>query len=106
MNDWVYSHVLAVVERVVKAGFPVVADATFLLFEHRRPFQVLADKLQVEFRIIACEASFEQLCQRLRERGPDPSEATPEILKKQMESHDPLTTEELQFVQPPMSAEF
>ncbi len=99
MNEWVYAQVLNLAERIAEAGFPVVADATFLLFKHRQPFQELAEKMKLNFRIIACEASFDELCRRLRERGPDPSEATTGVLEQQMETHDPLTTEELQFVQ-------
>lgn len=105
MNDWVYSYLLAVADGVIKAGFPVIVDATFLLLEFRQPFQALAEKLNVDFGIIACEASYEELCQRLQERGPDPSDATPDILKKQMETHDPLATDELQFVLKTLSAD-
>lgn len=105
MNHWIYSHVLNLAERIVTAGFPVVADATFLQLKFRSPFQALAEKLKVPFRIIACEAPLAELCKRLRKRGPDPSEATPDVLKSQMESHDALTTEELKFVQQPVAAD-
>ena len=98
MTDWVYSRLLEMARSAIEAGFPVVIDATFLASRHRALFQALARELDVDYQIIHCDAPFEELCRRIRERGPDPSEADIDVLKMQMETHDPLTTEELQFV--------
>lgn len=98
MSDWVYTHLLELAQTNLRGGFPVLVDATFLKLSHRLPFQKLAESMEVEFEILDCDASYEELCRRIRSRFSDPSEATTEVLDAQMQSHDPLTTEELQFV--------
>ena len=98
MNDKVYDRLLKLAESTIKVGLPVVIDATFLKINRRLPFEKLANRLQVDFRIIACEASYDDLCQRINERRADPSEANLDVLNEQMATHDPLTTEELQYV--------
>ncbi len=103
MSDWVYVHLLELARSAVQAGFPVVIDATFLKRSRRNFFETLAEEQAIGFLIINCDAPFEELCQRIRERGDDPSEATIEVLKIQMETHEPLTTGELQYVQKPMA---
>lgn len=100
MSDRVYELLLELARAVIEAGLPVVVDATFLNRGRRQDFARLANELQVEFRIIDCAAPFEELCQRIRNRGPDPSEATIEVLKMQMQTHQPLSREELGFVTP------
>lgn len=98
MSNWVYIHLLELSRAAVQAGFPVVIDATFLKMARRTWFAKLANEQSIDFRIINCDAPFEELCQRLRKRGQGPSDATIDVLKMQMESYDPLATEELQFV--------
>jgi predicted kinase len=61
----------------------------------------LAEAQNVGFEILACDAPFEELCRRIQNRDRGPSEATIDVLKDQMETHDPLTTEELQFMRQP-----
>ena len=97
-TDWVYEHLLELARTAIDAGIPVIVDATFLNLKRRAQFESLAKRLNLEFQILTCDAPFDELCRRLRERGPDPSEATLDVLKRQMETHDPLTTEELQYV--------
>ncbi len=98
MSDWVYGYVLEQARAAIESGWPVIVDATFLKRHRRVPFQQLARELEIEFQIIDCDAPFEELCNRIRNRGPDPSQATIDVLKTQMETHDPLTTDELQYV--------
>jgi len=98
MDDWVYSQLLELAKSTLKAGLPVVVDATFLKKHRRARFEMLAREFEVEFEIIDCDAPFEELCRRIQLREFDPSEATIDVLKLQMETHDPLTTEELQYV--------
>ncbi len=98
MNEYVYESLLELARTAIDSGLPVVVDATFLNRSRRQDFQRLANELQVDYRIIDCDAPFEELCQRIRNRGPDPSEATIDVLKMQMESHQPLTLEEQAFV--------
>lgn len=98
MNDWVYIHLLELTRESVEAGFPVIVDATFLKSSFRNLFLKLANECSVDFRIINCDAPYDELCQRIQKRTEGPSEATIEVLKMQMESHDPLAVEELQYV--------
>jgi predicted kinase len=97
MNDWVFEHLLGLAKAALQAGIPVIVDATFLKLKRRTPFQSLADDLKVDFEILACDAPYEELCRRLQNRSHDPSEATIEVLNNQMKTHDPLTTDELQY---------
>jgi predicted kinase len=98
MNEWIYTHSIELARSAVEAGFPVIVDAAFLKFEQRQSIEQLAGDLKVDFQIITCDASFEELCRRIRERRGDASEATVDVLKMQMQSHDPLTIEELASV--------
>jgi predicted kinase len=98
MNDWVFSHMLELAKSSLQADMPVIVDATFLKLARRKPFRLLAEELSVDFEIIRCDATFEELCRRIRQRDSDPSEATIDVLKEQMKTHNPLTTDELQYV--------
>ena len=53
--------------------------------------------MNVDFEILGCDANYEELVQRIRHRKDDPSEANQNVLDRQMKSHEPLTTEELQY---------
>lgn len=97
MNDRVYAVLLELAESVAGAGFPVIADATFLTLNRRKPFMQVSQQAGWSFEIVDCDAPFEELCERIIHRGPDASEATVDVLKKQLAKHDPLTAEELTF---------
>jgi predicted kinase len=98
MSDWVYEYVLEQARAAIESGWPVIVDATFLKRHRRVPFERLARELEIGFQIIDCYAPYEELCKRIRNRGPDPSQATIDVLKSQMETHDPLTNDELTYV--------
>jgi predicted kinase len=100
MNDWVYLHLVALARSALAAGMPVIVDATFLEQTRRRGFAMLAKELNADFQILTCDAPIDVLRERIESRGSDPSEATIEVLRNQMKSHEPLTTDELQFVRP------
>jgi aminoglycoside phosphotransferase family enzyme/predicted kinase len=100
MTEQVYIHLRNIAERNLRAGFSVVVDATFLRQCQRRRFQELATELSVEFAILDCDAPPEELRRRILARDHDPSEATVKVLEGQMLTHEPLTTQELQFVRP------
>ena len=97
VTEEIYKHVESMAKSILLAGFPVIGDATFLKQMQREPFQTLASKLNVEYRIIDCDAPFEELVRRIRGRKNDASEATVEVLKMQMRTHEPLTMQELEF---------
>jgi aminoglycoside phosphotransferase family enzyme/predicted kinase len=92
-----YARLLALAETILRAGFSVVVDATFLRQVQREPFRQLAASLGVPFAILDFPVPDAELRQRVEERirrGGDPSEATVEVLECQMESREPLSEEE------------
>jgi len=97
MTEWIYRHLLESAKSCLSAGFPVYIDATFLKFDQRNPFLKLSKAMNVDFEILSCDANYEELVQRIRHRKDDPSEANQNVLDRQMKSHEPLTTEELQY---------
>ena len=83
---------------LLRAGWSVVVDAAFLHHAERAAFQQLADALGVGWAILAPEAPPAVLRERILKRqalGQDASEATPEVLARQMQWIEPLDAEEL-----------
>jgi predicted kinase len=81
----------------IHAELAVIVDATFLKSNHRKMFMELAEKLKVPFRILHFCAPDELLMERVQNRslrGNDASDANTEVLAKQLEHLDALTTEE------------
>ncbi|MGD9857332.1 MAG: AAA family ATPase [Planctomycetaceae bacterium] len=92
-----YERLAALTHDVIHAGFPVIVDATFLKRAQRSIFRQLADELGVPFHILAFEVDEQVLRERVRQRsaaGLDASDATPAVLNRQIESHEPFTAEE------------
>ncbi|MDD5214929.1 MAG: AAA family ATPase [Methylococcales bacterium] len=88
---------------LLNAGFSVVVDATFLKFEQRALFQTLAVTQQVRFMILDFQAQEEELTRRIQQRqqsGNDVSEATLDVLQKQIKTAQPLTIREQNHVMP------
>ena len=76
----------------------MIVDATFLKRSERDAFRVLAKDLGLAFEIQAPQASADQLRQRIQARsgmGQDASEATLEVLDRQMGTIEALGTDEL-----------
>ena len=79
------------------AGYPVIVDAAFLRRAERRSFQVLAAELGVPFAILNCRAAEAVLRRRVAQRrasGSDASEASLEVLARQLAAHEPLEADE------------
>jgi hypothetical protein len=92
-----YARLADLAREVINGGYPVIADATFLKFSERERFRLLADELDIPFVILHCEADSELLHQRILTRragGADPSEADARVLEAQLESQEPLRSEE------------
>lgn len=82
---------------VLLAGYPVIVDAAFLRSVERRRFEALAIELGVPFAILDCRADTPTLRHRVAARdaaGTDASEAGPDVLERQLGSHDPLASDE------------
>ncbi|WP_296225664.1 AAA family ATPase [Ralstonia sp. UBA689] len=101
--DQTYRRLAAICKIGVSAGFPVIADATFLAERQRKRFFALARRLGVPILIADCAADPSVLRMRIRSRmrdGRDPSEADLSVLSAQMASQQPLTAEERAHVVP------
>ncbi len=91
------------VETGLRAGFNMIADATFLRRRHRSLFLDLAARLGVQTVIIDCSAPVKTLQDRIRRRAAeqkDASDADLAILQQQLDDHDELNEGERQFAIP------
>ncbi|WP_235557259.1 bifunctional aminoglycoside phosphotransferase/ATP-binding protein [Methyloglobulus morosus] len=93
-----YRHLVGLAKTVVDAGFSVIIDAAFLKVEQRELFRKLADECRIKFSIIDFQASEETLCNRIKQRQLNPSEATIAVLHQQQQAAQPLSDEEKNHV--------
>jgi aminoglycoside phosphotransferase family enzyme/predicted kinase len=92
-----FQHLAELAKAVLRAGFSVIVDATFIRAELRDQFHQIAQSCDAPFLILDFHASEQELHRRIawrQQQGNDPSEATVEVLRQQMLSDEPLTTEE------------
>jgi predicted kinase len=94
-NQKTYDYLADCAKDILKAGFSVIIDATFLELEQRQLFKELASECDCDFIIIDVQASYETLCARIKLRQDDASEATLEVLAYQRQWAQALTTNEL-----------
>jgi aminoglycoside phosphotransferase family enzyme/predicted kinase len=95
-----YQRLADLARLTLRAGYSVVADATFLDRNQRGAFAALARELRVAFIILHCEASDSELQRRISAReagGQDASEADLEVLRAQRLASDPLTAQEMAY---------
>ena len=88
----------ATAEVLLKAGWSVIVDATFLERELRDLFRELAVTLGADFKILAIQADPDTLRQRVLLRaaqGRDASDADLAVLERQLARALPLDTDEL-----------
>ena len=84
---------------ILRAGYPVVLDATFLKREQRAAAWEIAEETGVPFLILDCQAPEAVIAGWLAQRqseGSDPSDATLEVIQAQLASRDELSAEEQQ----------
>jgi uncharacterized protein len=84
-------------ETIVNAGFPVILDATFLRRADREQFCRLAESLGVPFAILDFPTDEKTCRERIRRRArenADASEATEEVLDRQLRLREPLSDQE------------
>lgn len=96
-----YTRLAELAKVIVQAGFTVIVDATFLIQQGRNRFAELAKALGVTFRILDCQTPIEVCEERIRQRqqdNRDPSDATVEVLHRQVASAELLTTNEMRYV--------
>lgn len=86
---------------LLRGGWSVIVDATFLKRSERDAFRTLAREIGVAFSIMAPQATPEQLRERIVARqalGHDASEATLLVLAQQMRTIEPLAADEDHFL--------
>jgi aminoglycoside phosphotransferase family enzyme/predicted kinase len=96
-TDRTYQRLADCAAAVIRAGFPVIVDATFLTRRRRERFGKLAAELGAGFRIAEFAADDATLRQRVEERlreGKDASEATVAVLLDQLRAREPLQADE------------
>jgi len=92
-----YAQLADAAENILRSGFPAIVDATFLKQPQRDRLQQLATRLGVAFVILdfpVSEAELQRRVEQRRTQAGQISEATPEVLKQQLLSADPLTSDE------------
>ena len=84
----------------LRAGYPVIVDATFLRRGERDMFRALAAELRVPCTILHCTAGQARLRERVAARsarGGDASEADVAVLDRQLACREPLASDELEI---------
>jgi len=92
MGDAVYARLLALTRDLIDLGESVIVDATFLSRADRAAFQSMANHAGRDCVIVHCEAPRDRLAQRVVDRlasQADPSEATLEVLDRQLDVFEP-----------------
>lgn len=92
-----YQQLLDSSDMLLRAGWSVIVDATFLKRVDRESFRALAGRTGAAFSVLAPKATLEQLRERILARhlqGQDASEATLDVLARQMQMIEPLAPHE------------
>lgn len=85
---------------ILDAGFPVLIDAAFLKKDSRQIALEWGLKKQAACVMVSCQAPHELIRERIEQRGlhgQDPSDATWEVVKQQIQEQEPFTDEEQAF---------
>jgi predicted kinase len=96
-TDGTYARLTDLTRIIVNAGYSAIVDAAFLERSRRDGLRRLASDLGVPFFILDCSAPAAILRQRVADRigrGGDASEATLDVLERQLSTGEPLTPEE------------
>jgi len=93
-----YERLVELAEVALRAGYPVVVDAAFLMAGQRELFRSLAVRLSVSFVILDIHVPLPTLKRRLarrQARRADASEAGLDVLERQLLTRDALSADEL-----------
>lgn len=97
MNQNTYETLFDLTETIIKAGYSVIVDATFLKYQHREVFIELAEKLNADYRVVYIEPDIELIQQNIRTReqnNNNPSDATIDIMHRHVQQLEPPTRQE------------
>ncbi|WP_339734710.1 AAA family ATPase [uncultured Gimesia sp.] len=105
-----YQRLSDLAQTILQSGWNVIVDATTLKIWQRSLFRELAEKLKVPFLLLYFTADQSVLESRIAAReaaGGDPSDATTEVLARQLTGLEPLTsTEQAEAVAIPADQEW
>lgn len=93
----VYEYLYSLAQTILNAGYMVILDAGYLKKHERMKAKEIAEMAGVPFLIIECEAPLEVIEKNITSRlamGGDPSDATFDVVKKQLALREPLDTSE------------
>ncbi len=93
-----YARLHTLANAILRAGFPVVIDATYLAHAQRQTAAAIAGDTGVPFLILDCNAPDAVIASWLKQRQADqndPSDATLEVIAAQKANRAPLSAEEL-----------
>ncbi len=96
-NRRTYQRMAELAERVIRAGFTVIADATYLNRGDRESLAQVAGRMGARHVILACSAPMDILESRVRRRrlgDRDPSDADLSVLRDQLRQRDPFAETE------------
>lgn len=104
MNRKTYQKLLEISECLLKEGYSVIVDATFLQYKHRKPFETLATNLKVNYRLFSISPNIpfleQNLAQRLQEKN-NPSDAGLDVMRDQCQRfEEPLPHENAHCIPP------
>ncbi|MCI0546546.1 MAG: AAA family ATPase [Candidatus Rokubacteria bacterium] len=74
MGERTYAEALTIAGDVIRAGWPVVVDGSFSTADQRARARALADRLEVPFTVLWCQAPDAVIAARLRARSRDEDE--------------------------------
>jgi uncharacterized protein len=94
MSEKTYNRLLDLGVMLAKIGFPVILDAKYDWVSLRNKVQQAAELNQIPFEIIYCTAPVDVLGDRLSSRENDISDATPDLLAKQITDFEDFTESE------------
>jgi predicted kinase len=101
MTQATYDRLLDLSSGMLKAGYSVVVDATFLFAGQRKPFIEVAHDRQIPVVILDVWAPKEVLAQRIERRATqqtDASDATIDVMERQKTLNEPFTEAERSHV--------
>lgn len=96
LNQATYRQLLEDSSKLLSQGFDVIIDAAFLKADQRRPFIEQARLQCWTVHILSCDGKASHLAERIenRQSSEDPSEATVEVMERQLQHREPLSEEE------------
>jgi len=100
-NERTYARLSELAGGILRAGYSVIIDATFLKKTDRDRFHDVAIEQGVAFAILDCHSDLQTLRQRVADRaarGDDASDADLKVLEHQLANHEPLSATERKHV--------